>query len=222
MTNTKTKKYYDRYWEEFSKDNSSQYFRNTVFPLIFTRKEKILDLACGDGKTSALIQSISGGEVIGADYSTVALSEARKLGVKTKIADVEEKLPFTDGSFDTVFWGDNIEHIFNPQIALGEINRVLRKGGRLVMSTPNSAYWRYRLEYFLTGRIPDTEYNGKNFWDWSHIRLFDLKRLKELLKIEGFVITRYWGLSGRRLDKVFEKYLPKIFGMVFVIEAYRK
>jgi methionine biosynthesis protein MetW len=222
MKSDNTKNYYDNYWTKFSTNDAAKYFRSSVFPEIFNKKEKILDLACGDGKTSVLIKSISGGEVVGVDCSPVALSSAKKLGIKTKEADVEVDLPFESASFDTVFWGDNIEHIFNPRKTLSEIFRVLRKSGRLVMSTPNSGYWRYRLEYLLTGRIPDTEYNGKKFWEWSHIRVFDLKRLREILGIEGFYIKTYYGLSGRRFDKIFSRLMPKLFGMVFVIEAYKK
>lgn len=215
-------KYYDEYWKKFSKDNTGTYFRNDVFPLIFNRKEQILDLACGDGKTSLLIKKISKSTVYGADISTFALKEAEKNGIRTIKVNTETDLPIKNALYDTVFWGDNIEHIFDPQKTITEIYRVLKIKGRVVLSTPNSAYWRYRLSYFITGRISDTEYNGKQRWEWSHIRLFDYETLEKFLNNNGFTVSRYWGLSGRKTDKFLAKILPKLFGMVLVIEAYKK
>lgn len=207
---------------KFSKPVLPPYFRNQILHKIFTKKEKILDLACGDGATSIIIKKLSGGEVTGVDFSQYALDVAKKEGIRTIRADLEKTLPIPDTSFDTVFWGDNIEHLFNPQVTLNEIYRVLKPNGRLVLSTPNSAYWRYRLFYLVTGRIPDTEYNGKKQWDWSHIRLFDISLLQQFLQESGFSISRSWGVSGRRFDQLFTHLFPNVFGMVIVLEAYKK
>jgi len=55
--------------------------------------------------------------------------------------DVEaERFPYEDESFDVVFFCEVIEHMTNdPLTALREINRVLRPGGRLILTTPNAA-----------------------------------------------------------------------------------
>ena len=155
------KEYYDNYWEWIKKQPSSTYERDSVFPLIFKSGEKVLDLACGNGSSSLEIAKITLEKVYGLDISPVAVGEAIKKGIKAKVGDVEDVFPFKDAEFDTVFWGDNIEHIFSPVKTITEIYRVLKPGGRLIISTPNTAYWRYRLSYLIKGRIADTEYNGK-------------------------------------------------------------
>jgi SAM-dependent methyltransferase len=50
--------------------------------------------------------------------------------------DLSQALPFDDASFDTVLSSDVIEHLPDPVLAFGEIGRILRPGGTLVLNTP--------------------------------------------------------------------------------------
>jgi SAM-dependent methyltransferase len=52
-----------------------------------------------------------------------------------------ERLPFADGSFDVVLSSHVAEHLVRPEAVFGELARVLRPGGRLVLLTPNR--WHY-------------------------------------------------------------------------------
>lgn len=119
------------------------------------------------------------------------------------------------------FWGDNIEHIFFPNKAIKEIYRVLKPHGRLILSTPNMGYWRYRISYLINGKIPDTEFNGKPPWEWSHIRFFNNQILKEFLTINKFKITKTWGINRRKIDRWLVKLFPNLCGMVLVVEAVK-
>jgi methionine biosynthesis protein MetW len=214
--------YYDDYWKWVKKLPPSTYERDSVFPKIFRKGESVLDLACGNGDSSLQIAKLTQKEVSGLDISKVAVDEANKKGIKAKVANVEDVLPFKTGEFDTVFWGDNIEHIFFPEKAIAEIRRILKPRGRLIISTPNMAYWRYRVGYLLTGRIPDTEFNGKPPWAWSHIRFFNIKILNSFLNANGFKMVRIWGINRRKLDKWFVKLFPNFCGMILVVEAVKK
>lgn len=213
--------HYENYWKSKKfLDTFERYERNWVLPGLFHKNEKVLDIACGDGAVGGYLINRYQAEVFGVDISRKAVAEARKRGIKAKVHNIEEqKLPFPSSSFDVVFWGDNIEHLFNPQKVLGEIRRILRSGGRLVISCPNMGYWRYRLYYLFHGSLADTEWSGHLPWSWGHIRFFNHKILSELLKTENFKVKRVWGISRRRLDRPFLRFLPTAFGMIFVIEA---
>lgn len=218
--NKQINKYYDSYWEEIKKLPAPTYERDSVFPKIFRQGEKVLDLACGNGDSSVQIAKITKTEVYGMDFSKVAVAEAnKKKGVKAVFGNVEDALPFDKESFDTVFWGDNIEHIFFPSKTIKEIYRVLKPQGRLILSTPNMAYWRYRLSYLIKGSIPDTEYNGKHPWEWSHIRFFNSQILKEFFGINKFKMTKVWGINRRKIDRWLVRLFPNICGMILVVEA---
>lgn len=52
------------------------------------------------------------------------------------LCDLNERIPLPDASFDTIILSDVLEHLFRPQTALSEIRRMLRPGGKLLMSVP--------------------------------------------------------------------------------------
>ncbi|MGQ4485807.1 class I SAM-dependent methyltransferase [Streptomyces sp. SAS_281] len=103
----------------------------------------VLDCACGIG-TQALGLAALGHRVTGSDLSPAAAARAEKeaaargLELRTTAADMT-RLPFDDGSFDVVVCADNsLPHLLTPEAveaALGEMRRVLRPGGVLLVST---------------------------------------------------------------------------------------
>lgn len=215
----KIKNHYEKYWSD--KDNSFEmYERNYILDQFFQKEDKVLDVGCGDGVVADFLQKKCGAKVIGVDISEKAIKQAIQKGIDARQINAEEKLPFSNQTFDAVFWGDNVEHLFNPLETAKEIKRVLKTGGRLIISCPNMGYWRYRIYYFLNGKLPDTEWTGNPIWSWSHIRFFNLEVLKDFLKKAGFnKVNRVVGISSRRMDKPFLSYAPSLAGMILVMEV---
>jgi SAM-dependent methyltransferase len=103
--------------------------------------ERILDLATGTGWGSRVIaQRFPGVKVTGADIADQMLEHARtqaaamKLDIDVQHADAE-KLPFADVSFDGVVSTFGVMFVGKPEAAAGELARVVKKGGRLVLAT---------------------------------------------------------------------------------------
>ncbi len=210
-------KMYEGYWSsKKGLENVGDYERNLVLKEWFGNGDVVLDLASGEGAVSELIKSL-GCEVTAFDISKEALKKAANRGVKTVQGNVEEELPFKDETFDAIFWGDNVEHLFLPEKTLKEINRVLKKGGRLITSCPNMGYWRYRIYYLLNGMIPQTEWYGANPWEWEHIRFFNKVVISNFLNSNGFKMEKFFGVSRRRVDKLFNRFSPSLFGMIMVV-----
>lgn len=213
------KKFYDKYWL-LERGEFNNYIRNSKLVNFFKKGEMVLDVGCGDGVVGEFLQKEIGVELKGIDISEEAIKKAKKKGLEVKVSSSEQKFPFGDNTFDKVFWGDNIEHLFNPEITLKEIRRVLKKDGKLIISCPNMGYWRYRLHYFLNGCLPDTEWTGLPPWKWAHIRFFNFQVLENFLLSTGFrKITKVLGISQRRLDKPFLQIKPSLFGMIILLEA---
>ncbi|MCJ7660959.1 MAG: class I SAM-dependent methyltransferase, partial [Anaerolineales bacterium] len=99
--------------------------------------KKALDIGFGDGFFSRQIQEASGARVCGLDISFEATEKARNKGVDARQCDLNEGICFEEESFDLVFCGEVIEHVFDPDLLLDEIWRVLVPGGNLILSTPN-------------------------------------------------------------------------------------
>jgi SAM-dependent methyltransferase len=102
-------------------------------------EQRVLDVACGTGVVSVTAARL-GARVIGLDLTPELLERARE---NARIAKVEidwhegdvEKLPFADAAFDFVV--SQFGHIFapRPEVAIGEMLRVLKPGGTIAFST---------------------------------------------------------------------------------------
>ena len=121
--------------------------------------------------------------------------------------DIESQvLPFPHEYFDTVLLIDVIEHVIDPVSVLREINRVLVRGGKLYMHTPNIAKWTRRIK-LLFGYFPSTasmregftQYQTKEptcLYDEGHLHYFTFRSLTRLLKERAHfsaVIRRGYG-----------------------------
>lgn len=102
-----------------------------------------LDLGCGPGMLLAAAAGLkTPGLGVGVDVSMTWLVVAKRLiaahgGTPVLAAGLAEALPLADGALSGVVSLDVIEHVDSPDAFLAEINRVVRPGGRLALSTPN-------------------------------------------------------------------------------------
>jgi SAM-dependent methyltransferase len=91
---------------------------------------RVLDAGAGRGVYKALLSSYAK-DYVGMDV--VATDSTDVLG------DIQ-RLPFSDGSFDTVFCSQVLEHVPEPALALAELGRVLKSGGYLILSVPHISW----------------------------------------------------------------------------------
>jgi len=104
----------------------------------------ILELGCGQGNTTAFLVDY-GREIIATDISTVAIKHTKKsYGNKTKITtmqvDLENKLPFSENSFQVIV-ADLCLHYFTTEVTtkiMNEIKRVLKPNGYLIARVNSS------------------------------------------------------------------------------------
>ncbi len=162
--------------------------RIPLFQAAIGRGKRVLDLGCRSGALSR--HFLDGNEVIGLDVDRVALAKAAELGIEPVVANVEEPLPFPDGSFDAVVAGELLEHLRFPDAVLSEARRVLRPGGVIVGSVPNAFRLQSRLR-FVRGRPPED--------DPTHLHMFSPEWLRELLVDFEDVRLAFVGGRYRRL-----------------------
>jgi SAM-dependent methyltransferase len=111
---------------------------------------RVLDAPCGDG-TLARDLAARGWRAWAADIEPARSGDAD--GVTFLRLDLDAALPFADGAFDAVVSLEGLEHLLSPALCLAEFCRVLRPGGRLVLTTPNVNNVQSRWHYLVSGRF---------------------------------------------------------------------
>ena len=71
--------------------------------------------------------------------------------VEMRRGNLEERLDYADDSFDSIVCVEGLEHAENPQNAIREFARLLRKGGHLIVSVPNILNVEERMKWLLHG-----------------------------------------------------------------------
>lgn len=118
--------------------------RSTLMQALNLRSgERVLELGCGGGFAAAEAAKFVGpsGRVVAIDLSQDQIAAAERLcaefdWVECRVADATT-LPFEDTFFDAVFGNQVLEYIADLDTALTEIHRVLRPGGRFVVTATN-------------------------------------------------------------------------------------
>ena len=103
-------------------------------------------------------------------------------GSDVLIQDISNGIPFPDGAYDFVFCIEVLEHVPNPYGTLGEIHRVLKPGGVLVLSVPNPYHLKEIIWNVL--RIPDRQ---------GHIYGWTRQTMTKLGEMNGFRLERTGG-----------------------------
>ena len=105
----------------------------------------------------------------------------------TKVADLNKKLPYKDGTFDYIKARSILEHVKNPGNFIEECYRVLRPGGKLYIRTDHAGFiFTHLLDSHEANRSLEVQYKkegfGHNKNEDKHYYLFVASHLKVLLK----------------------------------------
>jgi 2-polyprenyl-6-hydroxyphenyl methylase/3-demethylubiquinone-9 3-methyltransferase len=154
--------------------------------------ERVLDVGCGEGRFAVGLAR-AGASVVGVDVAEEPLRRARELHPELDVRLVNSAggWELADASFDVVWAGEVIEHVADTAAWLSEVRRVLRPGGRLLLSTP--AHGRLTiLGLALSRRAFAARFDPRG----DHLRFYSRATLKELLEDFRFQAVEVRGAGG--------------------------
>ncbi len=183
--------------EAYSKRGIHKYVTNYIGSLPDLSGKTVLDIPCGDGRTSYAFLK-KNAKVISLDLFPEFLKSDK---LTAEFGDLTETLPLEDGSVDYIMCQEGIEHIPDKLFVLREFNRVLKKDGVLLITTPSLSHLRARFSYFLIEsnlwkRMPPTELDSIWFAEdnkkpyFGHLFLTGAQHLETLLTITGFMTKK--------------------------------
>ena len=168
------------------KDPSRYYFFHEILLGLLRRQidadSALLDIGCGAG----ILAEVTHDKVkkyTGIDISQERIRQAEERikfdNCSFEVQDAQH-LTFCDSSFDIAVAIEVIEHVPDTDSFLRGINRVLVKGGTLIVSTPTNLFFKNKLE---------------DLYKDQHIYEFSIPRLKSILAESGFSIKLVMGIG---------------------------
>ena len=134
------KEFYEDVWAELPEDPKPwAWERRRALLLAEARQgERVLDLGCGAGRFVAALLD-AGTDAVGVELADGALERARRNvpGAELHALAPDGAIPLEDASVDLVWCSEVLEHVPDTAGLLSEARRVLRTGGRLLVTTPS-------------------------------------------------------------------------------------
>lgn len=119
---------------------------------------RVLDCGAGDGWIFDLLKrraSLPSSRYTGIEWDPGSVSRAQQRGLDVSQGDLNNGLPFENEEFACVFALSVLEHLLNGCRFMSDCHRVLEKGGKLILLTPNiSTYFTAVL--ILAGKMPSS------------------------------------------------------------------
>lgn len=188
---------YDMHWW------SHRYYAGVVRK--YCRRGVVLELGCAHGYLLSFLDARQYRK-IGKDLSSYALEHARhnNPGAEFHRGSVEDLREIGTGSVDLVVAKYVLEHLEHPAEALKEASRVLKKGGYLVFSVPNTTS--------LLRRSKGDQWIGSR--DKTHCSVFPPDQWSELLTREGFCVVHRF--SDGFWDVPYARWVPGFIQFLFL------
>ena len=161
---------------------------------------RILDIGCGEGELIEQLEKNIYAKTHGIELNPDLACKAIAKGFTVVQGNAEKDLSqYANKSFDYVILSQTLQAMVKPREVLLEL---LRIGDKAIVSFPNFAHWKIRLQLLLTGKMPVTESLPYAWYDTPNIHFFTIQDFQNLCVDLNIVIEKSIGLStkGKQFD----------------------
>lgn len=205
------KKVFNRIRQNVWRDNEKN-----IAKLLEANKEAVfIDIGCDNGENALKrANKVGAKEIHGIEVVESRLEMARNKGINVKEASANEVLPYEDGTFDVLTANQVIEHLYDTDLFISEIYRILKKGGYAVISTENASSWHNIIALIMGWQmfsltnvclknpglgnsvaafVHKNDFWGEEMKPWQHMRIFAFKGFREVFEAHGFKVEKMLG-----------------------------
>lgn len=140
--NVNSKDYWNRIWTAEGLHTRDEAELHAAILAQVAVGRRVVDVGCGNGQLIRKLIRERQAVCTGVDISDVALEALRReLGIAT-LQTVLPAIPAPDESFDVGICSECLEHLDQPRETVGEMHRIVKEGGRLILTVPDGCLWK--------------------------------------------------------------------------------
>lgn len=172
--------------------NYYQQSRSEMLRFLPGQVERLLDIGCSSGFFAQSVKArFPNCETWGVEPVASVAAEARAR--VDHVLDMPlEQCTLPDGYFDIVTMNDVLEHFAWPEPVLATVRRVMRPGGKLILSLPNVAFYGLVRDLVFEN---DWRYADDGILDRTHFRFYTAKSAARLVEQAGFRVDSVTGIN---------------------------
>jgi len=141
---------------------------------------KVIDLGCGNGSLLQLLKDRKNIQEYGIELVQSGVDICRENGLNVRQGTIDSPLDgIEDKQFDYAICNVTIQMVMYPEVLLSEMKRIAHYQ---IISFPNFANWRNRLDLLLRGRMPKPMLFGYDWYNTGHIHQLSVK---DFLNLSG-------------------------------------
>lgn len=173
---------------------------------------RVLDLGCGDGALLKYLQEALQVTGYGLEIDDDNVALCVKAGVNVIQTDLDAGLSdFDDNTFDYVIMTQTLQAVHYPDRLLDEMLRVGRAG---IVTFPNFAHWKNRLQLLLGGQMPMSRILPNPWYSTPNIHLCTVKDFEKLCGERGIRILQRTMMNHAYQEHPADNLLPNLMGRV--------
>lgn len=181
---------------------------------------RVLDLGCGDGRLLARLRDERQVQGYGLEIDIDNVRRCVATGVNVIQADLDAGLDaFDTDAFDTVILLETLQAVRYPAHLLEAMLRVGREG---VVTFPNFAHWRARLQVGLGGGMPVTPALPSQWHDTENIHLCTIADFERLCRERSVQIVERVVMDSNRKEGRLSRCWPALFGETALYRVRRE
>ena len=185
-----------------------------------SRDSKVLDLGCGDGSLLNDLRKEKSASGLGIEIDAEKIKSCLKKGISVIEQDIDSGLEnFGNQSFDYVVMSQSIQALKKPEVALEEIVRI---GKECIVSIPNFANIKCRLQLFFKGQMPVSSALPYDWYSTPNLHLCSLEDFEELCKKSKIKIVERKLSKINGEENILMKLLPNLFSEVALYKLVKE